>query len=95
MSKRKRLVPEIPSVNSQPAPYGGNDYRVRVMEVRLVVDVYDKSGSLLGRVRTPDELAIPESDFPVEMCRLIHSRIDLKHGFYCLKDDPTKSEPKP
>jgi len=95
MSKKKRAANPPIQGNSTDAPYGGNDYRVRVIEVTMIVDVYNSDGELLGRVKTNEPFAIPECDFSPDMCRLIQTRTDLKNGFYCLKLEEKKGTATP
>jgi hypothetical protein len=86
-----RKSPEPPAQAPEPsAPYGGSDYRVRVMMVTLMNDIYDEDGTLVERVTTPKPFVIAEKDFPIDMCRLIQLRTDIKDGFYCLRARPKK-----
>jgi len=88
---KKKRVESIPQpVKPNEPPYGGKKYRARVMAVSLIVDIFDSEGNLIDRQKTQPELLVPESEFPVEMCRLIRDRTDLKDAFACLKDEPTK-----
>lgn len=90
---KSNAKPLMPSAPKQAAPlFGGNKYRVRLMEVRLVIDVYDKDGNLIGRPTTDPPFVLAETDFPAELCKLIAERTDVKDGFAVLAAGPKAVE---
>jgi hypothetical protein len=85
--------PAPPEQQAPPGdPFEGKLYRVRLMKLSLIVDVYDADGNYIDREETNPPVLIPEVRFPPGIERLLVENTNLKRGFNAMSPAKRKME---